>query len=148
MSMDCLFCAIVAGRQPASIVCADDRALAIMDLRQAVPGHVLVLPRTHAVTLEALDEDSAAHLMRMAHRIARAMQAAWAPAGFNLWQSNGEAGGQEVPHVHLHVHPRRPGDGLLRIYPGGAPPVSVPRCELDTMAHRLRAALAPTHASP
>lgn len=118
-----------------------------MDLRQAVPGHVLVLPRVHAETFDRLDEATAAHLMRLAHRIVVAMQHAWAPAGFNLWQSNGIAGGQEVPHVHLHVHPRTSGDGLLRIYPQDVPSPT-PAGELDGLAMTLRLALTPAQTSP
>lgn len=146
MTGGCVFCGILAGQQPASVVCEDDIAVAIMDLRQAVPGHVLVLPRVHAETLDLLDEDTAAHLMRVAHRIARAMQRTSAPAGFNLWQSNGEAGGQEVPHVHLHMHPRITNDGLLRIYP--AAPSAPARTELDRLATILRDALDLPQARP
>lgn len=141
MAADCPFCAIVAGDAAASRVWEDATAVAFMDLRQAVPGHVLIVPRRHVQTLDALEEDTAAHLMRLAVRIAKATHAVSEPAGFNLWQSNGEAGGQEVPHVHLHVQPRRIGDGLLRIYPG-ALPVAADRATLEALAVPLRAALA------
>ena len=138
---DCVFCAILAGRAPASFVHEDERVVAFMDLRQAVPGHVLVVPRRHVDTLFDLDEDTAAHLMRIAVRIARAADAVFAPDGLNLWQSNRAAGGQEVPHVHLHVQPRMSGDGLLRIYPGPQPPAPTGREALDAWAGRLRDAL-------
>lgn len=140
MSAACAFCDILAGRGPASVVYADTCAVAFMDLRQAVPGHVLVVPRVHVATLDRLDEDTAAHLLRIAHRVAIAIREAWAPEGFNLWQSNGRAGGQEVPHVHLHVHPRRTGDGLMQVYP--VHPRSSDRGELDRLAAELRSALA------
>lgn len=137
----CAFCAILAGRLPASVVHEDDQVVAFMDLRQAVPGHVLVIPRRHVETLFELDEDTAARLMRVAVRIARAADRALAPDGLNLWQSNRDAGGQEVPHVHLHVQPRRVDDGLLRIYRQGVP-APADRAMLDALAARLRAALA------
>ena len=144
---DCAFCAILAGTLPASLVHEDAQVIAFMDLRQAVPGHVLVVPRRHVETVFDLDEDTAAQLMRVAVRIARAADAVFAPDGLNLWQSNREAGGQEVPHVHLHVQPRRAGDGLLRIYPAEVPPPSaIPA--LDRMAAALRDVLARTQASP
>lgn len=145
MSAGCAFCDILAGRSPASVVYADAHVVAFMDLRQAVPGHVLVVPRVHAVTLDRLDEDTAAQLMRIAHRVAIAMRSAWRPDGFNLWQSNGDAGGQDVPHVHLHVHPRRTGDGLPQVYPVCPRPSE--RDELDRLAADLRTALA-AHGSP
>jgi histidine triad (HIT) family protein len=136
----CVFCAILAGRLPASVVWEDAQAVAFMDLRQTVPGHVLVIPRQHAETLYELDEDSAAHVMRVAHRIARALHGVYQPDGLNLWQSNGEAGGQEVPHFHLHLHPRRHGDGVLRHYRDGLP-VPAARADLDLMAADVRRAL-------
>ena len=133
----CVFCQILAGHAPASVVWEDAHVVALMGLRQAVPGHVLVIPRLHAETLYDLDEDAAAHLMRVAHRIALALRGTLDPDGLNLWQSNSEAGGQEVPHFHLHVHPRRMGDGLLDVYPAGAP-VPAPREQLDALALTLR----------
>lgn len=143
----CAFCAILAGTLPASLVHDDDSVVAFMDLRQAVPGHVLVVPRRHVETVFDLDEDTAAQLMRIAVRIARAADAVFAPDGLNLWQSNRDAGGQEVAHVHLHVQPRRTGDGLLRIYPDAVPPPT-PADALDHMAVALRASLAPSQSKP
>ena len=104
----CVFCAILAGELPARMVWEDAQVVAFMDLRQAVPGHVLVVPRQHAQTLYALDEALAGQVMRVAHRVARALRDTLAPDGLNLWQSNGEAGGQEVPHFHLHILAGRP----------------------------------------
>ncbi|MFL6588468.1 MAG: HIT family protein [Luteimonas sp.] len=143
----CAFCAILAGKLSVSLVHEDEQVIAFMDLRQAVPGHVLVVPRRHVETLFDLDEDTAAQLMRIALRIARAADVAFAPDGLNLWQSNRAAGGQEVPHVHLHVQPQMSGDGLLRIYPDGAP-TPTPFAALDRMAGDLRVALARAQTSP
>lgn len=143
----CAFCAILAGTLPASRVYEDAQVVAFMDLRQAVPGHVLVVPRRHVDTLFDLDEDTAGQLMRVAVRIARAADAVFAPDGLNLWQSNREAGGQEVPHVHLHVQPRITGDGLLRIYPD-ASPTPATRAVLDGLATTLRAAFDDGQRSP
>lgn len=137
---DCVFCAIVAGTAPAAIVHEDAIAIAFLDLRQAVPGHVLVVPRAHVPTIYALDEATAAHLMTLAVRIAKALAGDGAPDGLNLWQSNGEAGGQEVPHVHLHVHPRRHGDGLLDVYPAGVP-APTDHGTLRVLAHAIAARL-------
>lgn len=133
----CPFCAIAAGNAPASVILDDGPVLAFMDLRQAVPGHVLVVPRRHAPDIYALSADEAASLMQAAVRVAQALRAEFDPPGLNLWQSNGEVAGQEVFHFHLHVHPRRPDDGLWQVYPGGPPPPSGSG-QLDTLAHALR----------
>jgi histidine triad (HIT) family protein len=137
---DCPFCAIAAGRAPASMVVDDDAVLAFMDLRQAVPGHVLVVPRRHAADIHDLTPDEAAAVMQVAVRVARALRDQYDLPGLNLWQSNGAAGGQEIPHFHLHVHPRRTGDGLLRAYPGAVPAPADP-LRLDALAQPLRARL-------
>jgi histidine triad (HIT) family protein len=136
---DCVFCAIVAGRQPASFVVQGERVVAFLGLRQAVPGHVLIVPCRHVPDIYSLDESLASELMAVALRVARAVRQAFAPDGLNLWQSNGDAAGQEVPHVHLHVQPRRVGDGLLRVYPG--PPGECDRPALDALAARIATAL-------
>lgn len=131
----CPFCAIAAGTAPAAIVAEGTLALAFLDLRQPVPGHVLVVPRRHAENLYALDDDEAVAVMQLARRVATALRDALAPDGLNLWQSNGRAAGQEV--FHLHVQPRRVGDGLLRVYPQGVPPAS-PASELEALAATVR----------
>lgn len=135
--MGCIFCAIVEGRAPASRVAEDAQAVAFLDLRQPVPGHVLVVPRQHVETVYDLPADTAAAVMAMAVRVARALRAAHDPPGLNLWQSNGEAGGQEVPHFHLHVQPRQHRDGLFRLYPQGLP-APMAREALDRLAAQLR----------
>lgn len=137
---DCPFCAIAAGQLEASIVAENDSAIAFMDLRQAQPGHVLVIPRAHVETVLDIDPALAAQVMALAVHVAHAVDAVFQPDGMNLWQSNGEAGGQEVPHFHLHVHPRNLGDGLLGLYPHGVPSPAA-RDALDMMAARLRNAI-------
>lgn len=140
MAAPCVFCAIAAGREPASVVWEGALALAFMDLRQPTPGHVLVIPRAHIPDLLSLDDGTGAALMAGVARVARAVADAFAPDGLNLWQSTGAAAGQEVFHLHLHVLPRRIGDGLFRVY-GGAPPRPSPRAALDSLAAEVRARL-------
>ena len=135
--MTCIFCAILEGRAAASRVAEDADVVAFLDLRQPVPGHVLVVPRAHVGKSSQLSPDTAAALMRMAVRVAQALRAEFDPPGLNLWQSNGHAGGQEVPHVHLHVQPRQHRDGLFRLYPQGLPAPAA-RTDLDGLAARLR----------
>jgi histidine triad (HIT) family protein len=139
MSAPCAFCDILAGRAPAARIFEDDRVVAIADRRQTLPGHTLILPRRHAATIYDLDADSAAALMQAAVRIARAVRDTFVPAGLSLWQSNGAAAFQEVPHVHLHLHPRAVDDELIRIYP--ELPDDTPPAELDALAAKIRSRL-------
>lgn len=139
MPDECIFCAIARGEAPASIVCENDMAMAIVDLRQFHPGHVIVIPRRHFQDVRELDDASGAALMAMVSRVTRAVGAVFPNEGLSLWHSIGEAGGQEVPHLHIHVHPRLPGDGMLRVYPQGLG--NTDRAVLDAHAAALRSHL-------
>jgi histidine triad (HIT) family protein len=136
---ECLFCEIVRGSQAASIVWQDDLVLAVVDLRQFHAGHTLVIPRQHLRDVRELDYATGAALMSLVTRVTRAVAAAFPNQGLSLWHSIGEAADQEVPHLHMHVHPRQIGDQLLRIYPSWA---ELPeRQTLDNYAALLRAHL-------
>ncbi|MFB9181331.1 HIT family protein [Dactylosporangium sucinum] len=132
-TMDCIFCAIVAGAAEASFVHQDDDVVAFMDLNPVTPGHLLVIPRSHAVGLADLDEFAGAAVWRVAHRLGRVVR----HEGVNLFLADGAAAGQEVFHVHLHVVPRYEGDGFKLVVQPGRPT----RAELDEMAASIRAAL-------
>ena len=137
----CIFCDIVASRAPASIVYRDERVCAFMDIRPVNPGHLLVIPVTHAPDLAALEPDTGARMFRVGQRLAKAIRgsAAWCE-GINFFLADGEAAGQEVFHVHLHVFPRYGGDGFgLRYGPGYD--VLPDRLALEAMASAVRGAL-------
>ena len=134
--VSCPFCEIVAGRAPISLVAENEYAIAFAGYRQTVFGHVLVVPRRHVETVDAMDDDSAAAMMQLAVRVAGAIRTELDPPGISLWQSNGPAAFQEIPHVHLHVQARQHDDGLLRVYP--TEPDAGTREELDELARRLR----------
>jgi histidine triad (HIT) family protein len=140
MATECVFCEIMAGRAPGDIVYQDDLTVAFIDPRQHNPGHVLVVPRTHISDIKQLDPRSGAALMETLIKLARAVTQAFPNEGMSLWHSIGPAAFQEVPHMHMHVHPRRLGDGLLRVYPGA--PVDADPVVRASYAARLRNALA------
>ncbi len=136
---DCVFCEIVAGRRPSSVVLENETVLAFVDGRQAVEGHVLVIPKSHCPDIYALSDEDGAAVMAALTRVARAVRDALEPPGMSLWQSNGEAAFQEVPHVHFHVHPRLRDDGLLRVYPRRLD--EMPTDARDALARRIRSHL-------
>jgi histidine triad (HIT) family protein len=88
-----------------------------------------------------VDEANGTGIMATTVRIARAVEKAFRPEGLHLWQSNGPAANQEVPHFHMHVMPRWHGDGLLEWHPTHGP-VYPEREELDRQAALIRAATA------
>ena len=137
MAADCIFCKLVAKTIPASIVYEDEATLAFMDLGHVNPGHVLVASKAHAENVYELDEAQAAAVFRTAARVARAVRAAFDPAGLSIYQANGKPAGQTVMHFHLHVLPRHEGDGMQLVWPVKNPP----REKLEEYAGRIRARL-------
>jgi histidine triad (HIT) family protein len=114
--MDCIFCDIIAGKQPAATIWESDQVLAIVDVRQAHPGHAIVIPKAHVSDIFELPDDLAGPLMQAVSRISRAVNDAYQPDGISLWQSNGPGANQEVPHLHIHIHPRWTDDTVLKVY--------------------------------
>ena len=140
----CIFCEIVNRKSPASVVLDDERTLAFIDLRQANPGHVLVVPKMHINDVRDLDADTGSALMQSVSRVTRAVGQAFPNNGISLWHSIGEAAFQEVPHLHIHVHPRLDNDGILRVYDSLPENVDFPTREryaelVRHQLHRLQA---------
>jgi histidine triad (HIT) family protein len=109
--MSCIFCRIVAGEIPGEIVAADDYSVAFLDVQPLADGHVLVVPRTHVATVEAMSSADAAAVFAMVHRLAGPVRTAVGAAGNIIGINDGAATGQTVPHVHVHIVPRWEGDG-------------------------------------
>lgn len=138
---DCIFCEIAAGRIAASVIFRDEICTAFMDIQPVNPGHLLVVPNRHAAYLSDLDEETGAHLFRIAHRLSQALRRSGLRCeGINLFLADGEAAMQEVFHVHLHVFPRFAGDGFGLTF-GPDYVNKPPRVDLDAAASRIRGAL-------
>jgi histidine triad (HIT) family protein len=109
---DCLFCKIVAGEIPATIVDSDDRTVSFMDISPATRGHALVVPREHSPNLLEIGEEDLAACAVAAQRLARKAKANLGADGVNLLNSCGPAAWQTVFHFHVHVIPRYEDDPL------------------------------------
>ena len=140
-NLPCVFCDIIRGQSPASMVYADDQAIAFMDIQPVLAGHLLVIPRAHAASLADLDPDVGAYLFQVGMKLAAAMRRSTLRCeGINFFLADGVAAGQDVFHVHLHVLPRFQGDGFgFRFPPGYRDRPS--RDTLDVQAAQIRAAL-------
>ena len=110
MSQGCPFCSIVAGETPAEIVFEDDLSLAFLDVRPLFPGHSLLVPRAHHETLADLPDELVGPLFINARLLSRAIPEAMGKEGSFVALNNVVS--QSVPHLHVHVVPRRPKDGL------------------------------------
>jgi len=138
---DCKFCRILRGELPSSPVLDNDLVCALLDIHPVNPGHTLVIPRRHVRVFTDLNSQEVVQLALVAQRVASAFKACVPYCeGVSLSLADGEAAGQEVPHAHLHVIPRRTGDGFGWRLPRGHGRVQN-RSELDAMAARIRSEL-------
>jgi histidine triad (HIT) family protein len=111
-AQDCIFCRIVAGELPATVVQEDERTVAFMDINPATRGHALVVPRRHTTDLLTIDHDELAACAAAARRLAGRAKEALGADGVNVLNSCGAAAWQSVFHFHLHVIPRYDDDPL------------------------------------
>jgi histidine triad (HIT) family protein len=138
---DCVFCKILSGELEVSMVYQDDRCSAFLDHQPINSGHTLVVPNRHAPNLAELDDEEGAQLFRVAQSIAAALRNSEVKCeGVNISLADGEAAGQEVFHVHLHVFPRYVGDGFSVRF-GLNYPNKPRRQELNEVAESIRNAL-------
>lgn len=107
---DCIFCKIANGEIPSTTLYEDDDFRVIFDISPASKGHVLILPKEHADNVFDLPEETASKIFVLAKKVAAAVKAALSCDGINILQNNGEAAGQSVFHLHMHVIPRYQGD--------------------------------------
>ena len=133
----CVFCEIVAGRSKAEIVLDEEGVLAFLDVRPVFQGHVLVLPKAHHETLLDLPQETIEPLFAATKRIAKAIEAGLRADG--SWVAINNRVSQSVPHLHVHVVPRRKGDGLKGFF---WPRVKYGEGEMEEVGARIRKALA------
>ena len=135
---ECVFCGIVEGKVPASVVHRDDTVMAFMDIRPVNTGHVLVIPLKHFVELSQMDEETGLRMFQVTMRVQKAVRASGVRCeGINLFLADGEAAFQEVFHVHMHIFPRFKGDDFKIEADWSKQP---PRAELDEVAAKIRSA--------
>ncbi len=106
MSAPCLFCTLGAGR----IVLANELAVVIRDNFPVSPGHTLIIPKRHVVSFFDITGDEREAMLALLDSAKLGLDAAFHPDGYNVGINDGEAAGQTVPHLHLHLIPRYAGD--------------------------------------
>ena len=108
MTENCIFCQIIRKQAPASIVYDDEQIAAFLSNRPVNWGHTLVVPKKHYANIYEISEEEAAYLFKIVKRIAHAVKAATGTEGIRIVQNNGEAAGQVVFHLHVHIIPMKP----------------------------------------
>ena len=108
---DCIFCKIISGQIKTQYVAQTQYAVAILDAFPLTPGHTLVIPRTHVSKIQEATADHLAGIFELAGAVASGIERGLGVEGSLVAVHNGKVAGQEIPHLHVHIVPRRPNDG-------------------------------------
>ena len=134
--MDCIFCKIVAGEIPSFKVYEDERIVAFLDIRPVNPGHTLIVPKTHSKNIFDIVAEDWTAIADVARILAIAIEKAVSADGINIAMNNRPDAGQLVDHAHVHLIPRKKGDGL-KLWPQHP----YPEGEAEKTAEKIRSAL-------
>lgn len=113
---NCVFCKIVAGEISARVIIQNEKAMALLDAFPLAVGHTLVIPKSHYAKVQQMSEQDAAAVFEMVWKLAGAIETSSQVNASTIAIHNGREAGQEVPHVHVHIVPRRPDDGAGAIH--------------------------------
>ena len=108
----CIFCDIVTGKIPCYKTYEDDDVIAFLDIHPVSKGHTLVVPKKHFTNMEDIPDEELNKLIQAVKKVAYALKNGLGVAGYNVQLNNDPEAGQEVPHIHFHIVPRKQGDGL------------------------------------
>jgi histidine triad (HIT) family protein len=135
---NCLFCKIIRGEIPSSVIFEDEHSIAFMDAFPVTEGHCLLIPKKHYVNMFDVDVDVVAHLARTLVDLTKRVQKATGAEGVLNIAANGAGAGQEVPHLHFHAIPRNKGSPFGFKFPPDYRESMAEREVLDQMAERIR----------
>ena len=110
--MDCVFCKIVSGDIPSFKVYEDEHTLIFMDIAKDVDGHMVAIPKKHVKSILDCDTETLSYLMAAVKKVSNHCIDHCGYDGVNLLNASDESAGQSVPHFHIHIIPRKTGDGI------------------------------------
>jgi len=122
MTEECIFCQIVSGNIPCAKLFEDDQILAFLDINPWSEGHTLVIPKLHCCCLEECPASLLGEIAQQIPALAKAILNVTQADGYNVLNNTGRSAGQLIDHVHFHIIPRKPGDGIIRHAPQGQYP--------------------------
>jgi histidine triad (HIT) family protein len=137
---NCVFCKIIRKEAPANIVYEDREAVVFLSNRPVNVGHTLVVPKKHYQDIYDIPEAEAGHLFSITKRLALAVRDSVNAEGIRIVQNNGEAAGQVVYHMHIHIIPLKPHDDLHNsgVYRNPTSPRNIQNLEQDAQKIRVR----------
>lgn len=135
---DCLFCNIVRGKIPASVVFEDNICMAFMDVYPVSRGHCLLIPKRHFVNLLDVDQNVIAHMAKRLTELTKGVKSVSGAEGVLVAAANGAGAGQDIPHLHFHVIPRNAESNFGFKFPPNYRESMAERKELDSLAKSIR----------
>ena len=130
---DCIFCKILKGELPCMKIYEDEHTLAFLDIAKDVDGHILVIPKKHVTNILDADGETLSHVMNTVKKIGAHLTENCGYEGMNILNANNECSGQTVFHLHIHLIPRKRGDGVA-----GFPKFAGAEIPLEEMCERLK----------
>jgi histidine triad (HIT) family protein len=134
---NCIFCKIIAGEIPAKVIIENEKAMALLDAFPLAAGHTIVIPKSHYTKVQQMSEQDAMAVFNIIWKLAGAVETGSQVNASTIAIHNGSEAGQEVPHVHAHIVPRKSGDGagaihsMFKIKPKLSPQ------EMDSLSERI-----------
>ncbi len=135
---DCIFCKIIRGEMPATIIFEDELCMAFMDIFPVSEGHCLLIPKSHYTNMLDADPKVLEHLITKLSHLDRKVASIFEGSGILNTVANGKHAGQEVPHLHFHVIPRKAGADFGFRFPKGYRDTMASREELERIAGAIR----------
>lgn len=145
---NCIFCKIIAGEIPAKVIVQNEKAMALLDAFPLAAGHSLVIPKSHYAKVQEMSEQDAKALFEIVWKLVGAVETGSEVNASTIAIHNGSEAGQEVPHVHAHIVPRKRGDGagaihsMFKIKPKLSPQ------DMDSLCERIASNLSSSSSSP
>jgi histidine triad (HIT) family protein len=145
---NCIFCKIIAGEIPAKVIMQNEKAMALLDAFPLAAGHSLVIPKSHYAKVQEMSEQDAKALFEIVWKLVGAVETGSEVSASTIAIHNGSEAGQEVPHVHAHIVPRKRGDGagaihsMFKIKPKLSPQ------DMDSLCERIASNLSSSSSSP
>jgi histidine triad (HIT) family protein len=134
---NCVFCKIIAGEISARVIIQNEKAMALLDAFPLAAGHTLVIPKSHYAKVQQMSEQDSTAVFELVWRLAGAVEIASQVDASITAIHNGKDAGQEVPHVHVHIVPRKAGDGAGAIHSMFKNKPKLSPEEMDSLCQRI-----------
>jgi histidine triad (HIT) family protein len=138
---NCIFCKIAAGKIPTKVIVQNERAMALLDAFPLAAGHTLVIPKSHYAKVQEMSREDAMAVFEITWQLSDAVEAGSQVSASTIAIHNGREAGQEIPHVHVHIVPRKSSDGAGAIHSMFKNRPKIGSDEMDTLRSKIAGSL-------